>query len=59
MHGANTTSLQSWVRGTMGFIGENLGRAKVLKYFIVFSLSWVCFLLWGCNGYKEWIIQLD
>ncbi len=48
MHGANTTSLQSWVRGTMGFIGENLGRAKVLKYLIVFSLSWV-FLIYGVS----------
>jgi hypothetical protein len=41
----------------MGFIGENLGRAKGLN-FIFFPLSQVCFLLWGFSGYKEWIIQL-
>jgi hypothetical protein len=45
--------------GTMGFIGENLGRAKGLRYLIYFPLSWVCFLLRGFNGYKEWIIQLN
>ncbi len=42
--------------GAMGFIGENLGRAKRLKYFILFYFTWVCFLLWGFNRYKEWII---
>jgi hypothetical protein len=44
--------------GTLGLIGENLGRTKGLRYFISFPLSHVCFLLWGFNGYKEWIIQL-
>jgi hypothetical protein len=26
--------------GTMGFIGENLGREKGLRYLIFFPLSW-------------------
>ncbi len=43
--------------GTLGFIGENLGRAKG-KFFFLF-LSRVCFLLWCFKGYKEWIIQLN
>jgi hypothetical protein len=42
----------------MGFIGENLG-SKGVKVFKFFLLSWVCFLLWNFNGYKEWIIQLN
>jgi hypothetical protein len=41
-----------------GFIGENLGRAKGVKVFFFF-LSQVFILLWGFNGYKEWIIQLN
>jgi hypothetical protein len=45
--------------GKMWFIGENLRRAKGFKYLIFFLLSHVCFLLWGFNGYKEWIIQLN
>ncbi len=42
----------------MGFIGE-IERAKWLRYLFIFPFSHVCFLLWGSNGYKEWIIQLD
>ncbi len=46
--------------GTMGFVSENLGRAKKLRFFfLVFPLSQVCFLLWGFNRCKEWKIQLD
>jgi hypothetical protein len=43
----------------VGFIGENLGRAKGFKCF--FSLLHKFFLkkLWGFNRYKEWIIQLE
>ncbi len=43
------------------FIGENLGKSKGLKYLIFFPLSQVflLLLLWGFNGYKEWIIQLN
>jgi hypothetical protein len=45
--------------GTLGFIGENLGRAKG-KIFVFFCLSHgFVFLLWGFRGYKEWIIQLN
>jgi tetrahydromethanopterin S-methyltransferase subunit C len=43
----------------VGFIGENLGKAKGVKILIFSPLSRVCFLLWGFNGYMEWIIQLD
>jgi hypothetical protein len=43
----------------MGFVNENLKRAKRLRYLNFFSLSQVCFLLWGFNRYKDWIIQLD
>jgi hypothetical protein len=28
-------------------IGENLGQAKVLKFFIFFLLLWVCFFIMG------------
>jgi hypothetical protein len=45
--------------GIVWFIGENLRRAKGFKYLIFFVLSQVCFLLWGFNEYKEWIIQLN
>jgi hypothetical protein len=45
----------------MGFIGENLGRAKGLRFFFNLKINknlaaWVCFLLL-CG--QEWIIQLD
>ncbi len=43
----------------MGFTCENLGRAKRLRYLHFYFFSWVCFLLRGFNGYKEWIIQLE
>ncbi len=33
--------------GAMGFIGENLGRAKRLKFF--FSLTWVFFYYYGVS----------
>jgi hypothetical protein len=37
----------------MGFIGENLGKAKGLRF--VFPLAHVLLLLlWGFNRYKEW-----
>jgi hypothetical protein len=39
--------------GTMGFIGEILGRAKGLRYLIYFSLSWVCFFLWVSMGIRS------
>jgi hypothetical protein len=47
--------------GTLGIIGQNLGRAKDKRYiyiyiYIILPLSRVCFLLWGFKGYKEWII---
>jgi len=45
--------------GIVRFIGENLGRTKNLRYLILFFFSRGCFLLWGFNRYKEWIIQLD
>jgi hypothetical protein len=32
-----------WGGGTMGFIGENLGRAKGLRYFILFPLGFVSY----------------
>jgi len=42
----------------MGFIGENLGKAKGLIFFPPLFHRFV-FYLWGFNGYKQWIIQLD
>jgi hypothetical protein len=45
--------------GIVRLIGEIFFKAKGLKYLIFFPLSWFCFLLWGFNGYKEWIIQLN
>jgi hypothetical protein len=45
--------------GTVGFIGENLRRAKGLRYLFIFLSHKFVFLLWGFNGYKEWIIQLN
>ncbi len=35
-----------WGGGTMGFIGGNLGRAKGLRYFILFPLMGL-FLIMG------------
>jgi hypothetical protein len=43
----------------MGFIGENLRKAKELKFFFFFFFHGFFFLIWGVNRYKEWIIQLD
>jgi hypothetical protein len=43
----------------MGFIGENLGRAKGLKYLVIFFSYMFLLLLWGFNGYKWRIIQLS
>jgi hypothetical protein len=45
--------------GTMRFTGENLGKAKGLRHLIIFVSFTFFFILWGSNGYKEWIIQLD
>jgi hypothetical protein len=44
--------------GTMGFIGENLGKTKGLKFFFLPLTHVYFFILWGFNRYKEWIIQL-
>jgi hypothetical protein len=45
MHGANTIVYKvGW--GTMGFIGENLGRTKGLKYLIIF-FSYTFFYNYG------------
>jgi len=43
----------------MGFIGENLGKVKGLRYLLFFNFLTYFFLSWGFNGYKEQIIQLD
>jgi len=45
--------------GTMRFIGENLRRTKGLKFYFIFLSQRFFLLLWGFNGPKEWIIQLN
>jgi hypothetical protein len=41
--------------GEMGSIGENLGKAKRLRFFFFFLIFFhgFFFLLWGFNKYKE------
>ncbi len=46
--------------GAIGFIGENLGRAKGFIFIYFSSSSRTClfvFLRWGFNRYKEWIFN--
>jgi hypothetical protein len=45
--------------GIVGFIGEKLRRAKELKTFNLIFFHDFFLILWGFNGYKEWIIQLN
>jgi hypothetical protein len=44
--------------GTLGFIDENLGRAKG-KLFNCFAFFTGLFFITGFQGYNEWIIQLN
>jgi hypothetical protein len=41
--------------GKLGFIGENLLRAKKLRYLIFFLLSWFCFFIMGF----QWVQGVD
>jgi hypothetical protein len=45
--------------GNSGVYRWKFRENKRLKGFFSFLFSWICFLLWGFNGYKKWIIQLD
>jgi len=45
-HAWGQTQLIYKVRwGIVGFIGENVGKTKRLRYLICFSISWVCFFI--------------
>jgi hypothetical protein len=42
----------------LGFIAENFRQRGSSILLLFFSLT-CFFILWGFNGYKEWIIQLN